>query len=350
MKKISISAIDLFCGVGGLTHGLIKEGIPVKAGVDNDVTCRYSYEKNNHTLFINKSVNKVSLNTLNKLYGKDDVKVLVGCAPCQPFSKHTQKNKDRIDDEKWSLLYDFLFLIQEVRPDIVSMENVPQLTNYKIFEDFMEGLESLNYNVSWKIVFCPDYGIPQKRSRLVLLASKLGNVNLIPPTHNKNKYKSVRDAIGKLSSIKDGARSLKDPLHQTFSLSPINKKRIKQSKPGGTWRDWDEELMLKCHKKKSGNTYEAVYGRMEWDKVAPTITTQFYSYGTGRFGHPSQNRALSLREGALLQTFPKYYDFIDPKMPFSFNRIGKHIGNAVPVRLGKIIGKSINKHLRGVYE
>lgn len=128
----------------------------------------------------------------------------------------------------------------------------------------------------------------------------------------------------------------------------MNLKRIRQSKPGGTWRDWDEELLSPCHKKKSGKSYSGVYARMSWDSLAPTITTQFYNYGTGRFGHPEQDRALSLREGALLQTFPQDYDFIDPELPFSIKRFGMHIGNAVPVRLGKIIGDSIIKHLEGV--
>ena len=109
--------------------------------------------------------------------------------------------------------------------------------------------------------------------------------------------------------------------------------------------DWDDELRLNCHKKKSGGTYKAVYGRMEWNKPSPTITTQFYSYGTGRFGHPKQNRAISLREGALLQTFPEDYKFFLKEDNIFFSEIGRHIGNAVPVELGKVIGESIKKHI-----
>jgi DNA (cytosine-5)-methyltransferase 1 len=150
-----------------------------------------------------------------------------------------------------------------------------------------------------------------------------------------------------LEPIKDGETSIEDPLHRASKLSSINKKRICQSRPGGTWRDWDRELRASCHLKPSGKSYVSVYSRMEGDKPAPTITTQFYNFGTGRFGHPDQDRALSLREGALLQTFPKYYKFIDPNHPFSIKCLGKHIGNAVPVKLGKIIGKSIMKHLEG---
>ena len=348
--SVSIKAIDMFCGAGGLTHGLIKSGIPVVAGFDVDETCRYAFEKNNDSIFINKDIRDLTKRDLEKFYGGADIRILVGCAPCQCFSKHTKKNKSRSKDEKWRLLYSFSALIKVVNPDIVSMENVGEIKKHRVFKDFVKNLEAEGYFVSWTLVYCPDYGIPQNRRRLVLLASKLGDIGIIPKTHSPSRYRTVRNAIGKLTTIKDGAISLKDSLHRSWKLSHINKKRIRKSLPGGTWRDWDEKLRCKCHRKDSGQTYSAVYGRMEWDKPAPTVTTQFYSYGTGRFGHPMQNRALSLREGALLQTFPKYYDFIDPKQPIYFSRIGTHIGNAVPVRLGVIIGRSIKKHIKDYNE
>ena len=136
-----------------------------------------------------------------------------------------------------------------------------------------------------------------------------------------------------------------DPLHRSSALNEKNLRRIQASVPGGTWRDWDEELRCECHKKTSGRTYGSVYGRMSWDAIGPTITTQFYNYGTGRFGHPEQDRALSLREGALLQTFPVDYDFINPDVRFVLSDVARHIGNAVPVRLGEVIGESIINHL-----
>jgi DNA (cytosine-5)-methyltransferase 1 len=346
--SVSVAAIDLFCGVGGLTHGLIKAGISVVAGIDIDKTCRYAFEKNNNSTFINKSVRKLTKQDLGKLYCKADIKILVGCAPCQCFSKHTQKNKTRSKDGKWKLLNSFSNLVASVKPDIVSMENVGEIQKHKVFEDFVKELRSMSYSVFWEVIYCPNYGIPQNRRRLVLLASKLGKIGIVPPTHPPSRYKTVRDVIGKLEKIKDGGSSSRDSLHRAWCLASINKKRIGQSQPGGTWLDWDEELRAPCHRKESGHSYSAVYGRMSWDKPGPTITTQFYSYGTGRFGHPVQDRALSLREGALLQTFPKYYDFIDPEQPFSFTRIGTHIGNAVPVRLGVIIGRSILRHLQEV--
>lgn len=348
-KKLSIAAVDIFCGVGGLTHGLIKSGIPVLAGVDLDESCRYAYEKNNKAKFVHKNIKELTATELNNFYNDGDTRILVGCAPCQPFSKHTQKNKERDRDEKWRLLYYFLNLIKETKPVIVSMENVPQITKYKIFNDFVNGMEDEGYTVSWHTVFCPDYGIPQNRTRLVLLASILGDITLLPPTHQPDEYRTVADTIGSLESIEAGSCSEKDFLHRSATLKPINLERIKRSTPGGTWKDWDEALRSQCHKKESGKTYSSVYSRMKWDRPSPTITTQFYSFGTGRFGHPHQDRAISLREGAILQTFPRKYKFLDKRTPVSFKKIGVYIGNAVPVRLGVIIGRSINKHLMEYY-
>lgn len=341
----TVSAVDIFCGIGGLTHGLIKAGIPVIAGIDSDETCKYSYETNNNALFIKSDVRNLKGDDVKSLLGNADFKVLVGCAPCQCFSKHTQKLKNRNRDEKWNLLDSFSSLISDVLPHVVSMENVAEIRRHRIFEDFVKELTALGYYLFGEVIYCPDYGIPQNRRRLVLLASKLGEIEIVPPTHPPSRYKTVRDAIGKLEEIEDGASSSKDPLHKTYRLSPINKKRIEQSKPDGTWLDWDKKLRAPCHNKKSGRTYSGVYGRMSWNKPAPTITTQFYSFGTGRFGHPEQDRALSLREGALLQTFPKYYDLIDPNGTNSFSVLGTHIGNAVPPRLGYIIGKTIKEHI-----
>lgn len=349
-EKIRYSAVDLFCGIGGLTHGLIKAGIPVNAGIDIDESCRYAYETNNRTRFMNIDVRDIPGEVILKLFPEGDIKVLAGCAPCQPFSKHTQKIKNRQDDEKWGLLYSFMDLIDAIQPEIVSMENVTQIVYQEVFKDFVKRLRSLEYCVFWKSVFCPDYGIPQTRTRLVLLASRLGEIKLIPVTHPPTRYRTVRSAIGSLEPIKDGESSIKDPLHHSPTLSPINKERIRRSTAGGTWRDWDKKLVSPCHTRSTGKTYCSVYARMEWDKPAPTITTQFYGFGTGRFGHPEQDRALSIREGALLQTFPKSYKFFDNKNSLSIKALGVHIGNAVPVRLGTVIGRSIIEHLRGNYE
>jgi DNA (cytosine-5)-methyltransferase 1 len=178
-----------------------------------------------------------------------------------------------------------------------------------------------------------------------LLASKLGEIKLLSPKDYRCKRKTVKDVIGKLPPLEAGSFDSKDALHQSSTLSATNYKRILVSKPGGTWRDWPEYLIADCHKKKSGKTYPSVYGRMCWDEPSPTITTQFFGFGNGRFGHPEQNRALSLREGAMLQSFPKNYKFTPPGDPINKKLLGRLIGNAVPVKLGEVIGKSILKHV-----
>lgn len=339
-------AVDLFCGIGGLTYGIRKTGITVAAGIDIDSTCQYAYEENNDSVFINKGVEEIKKEEIECYYPKGCTKILMGCAPCQPFSTYSLRyTKEGPKDEKWKLLYYFRDLVKEIQPEVISMENVPQLVKKEVFSDFVKGLEEQGYHVSWQIVNCADYGVPQSRSRLVLLASKIGDIHLIAPLYNSKNYITVKDAIGNLPRIKDGEVCKTDSLHRASKLSKVNKKRIRESVPGGTWKDWDESLQLPCHKKSTGKGYRAVYGRMEWEKPSPTITTQFYGYGNGRFGHPEQDRAISMREGAILQSFPPDYRFIDVDHPQTNRQIGVHIGNAVPVKLGEAIGKSILAHL-----
>ena len=339
-------AVDLFCGVGGLTHGLIQSGINVVAGFDIDDSCKFAYESNNDAIFYHKDINELTPEELIQLYPENSIRLLTGCAPCQPFSKYTKRyRKDGHTDDKWRLLYSFANLVTQTQPHIVSMENVPELARETVFIDFVNSLEQLDYHVDWRIVYCPDYGVPQHRKRLVLLASRFGEINFIPPQYTPENYLTVRSAIGNLPPIIDGEAHENDPIHTSSKLSETNQLRMRQSVPGGTWRDWDESLQLNCHKKPSGRSYSAVYGRMKWDEPSPTITTQFYGYGNGRFGHPEQNRALSLREGAILQSFPPDYRFIEESMNFSRKGLGTHIGNAVPVNLGRAIGISIQNHL-----
>lgn len=340
----SIGVVDLFCGAGGLTHGFEKAGLPVKAGFDIDEHCQFPYEHNNKAKFILQDVESVSGSDLADHFSGSSFKVIAGCAPCQPFSTYSRRYKDK--KSKWKLLMDFARLVQECEPEIVSMENVLQLKHHQVFEEFINKLEQLNYFFESYEVNCLDYGVPQSRKRLVLLASKFGKINLIPPTYDPKSYKTVRETIEHLEPLSAGQASKIDSLHQCSKLSELNLRRIRASKPGGTWRDWPEDLVAKCHLKKSGKTYPAVYGRMEWDKPSPTITTQCFGFGNGRFGHPEQDRAISLREAALLQTFPAEYQFVKPNDPVVFDRIGRLIGNAVPVKLGQVIAQSIINHIK----
>ncbi len=342
-------AIDLFCGAGGLTRGLLDAGISVVAGYDVDDACRYAYEKNNAlAVFHKKDVVNVKGTELRRLYPKNSIRVLVGCAPCVTFSRYTQ-GMDRKRDSKWRLLREFARLIRTVRPHIVSMENVPELQNHSVFADFLGTLEDEGFafptDPAQRVVNCSEYGVAQHRRRLVLLASRLGPIEMVDSTHPGRRNRTVLDVLGSLPSIAAGGQHNSDPMHRASSLSDLNLRRVRCSRPGRTWRDWPNELLADCHTVETGKTYSGVYARMEWHKPSPTITTQFYGFGNGRFGHPEQNRALSLREGAILQSFPRWYAFVEPGSPYSFKRIGRMIGNAVPVRLGKAIGRSIMAHL-----
>lgn len=345
-----IGVIDLFCGIGGLSHGMYKEGFNIIAGFDIDKTCRYAYEENNKSKFYNQDIKTVTKEQINILFEGYDIKVLAGCAPCQPFSSYAFKVKDK-DKDKYDLLYEFGRLVEEILPDIVTMENVPQIMSFKqkpVFSDFVNLLKRNKYEVDYKTVYCPDYGIPQTRKRIVLLASRLGKISLIPPTHSKKNYKTVRQTIGELPPIEAGEVCSSDSFHRARSLSELNLKRIKSTPINGSWKDWDEDLQLTCHKKKSGKSFMSVYGRMNWDEPAPTMTTLCTGLGNGRFGHPKQNRAISLREAAMFQTFPKKYKFFSPKEEISITKASRYIGNAVPPRLGEITAKSIKIHLNAV--
>lgn len=339
-------AIDLFCGVGGLTHGLVKAGVRVAAGIDIDPDSRYAYEENNAARFIEKDITKVTKQELANLYPADSVRVLAGCAPCQPFSTLSQ-GRDARKDSKWGLLGEFGRLARALQPDYVTMENVPQLRKHTVFTDFVKTLRALDYHVVSDVLYCPEYGVPQERSRLVLLASRHGPISMPAKTHGPASYLTVGETIRKLPPLRAGEQDAHDPIHKAAGLTPINMKRIRASKPGGTWRDWDPELVLPCHRKENGKSWPGVYGRMTWDAPSPTITTEFYNLGSGRFGHPVQNRALSLREGALLQTFPRDYKFIDRREKLSLTGVATLIGNAVPVRLGEVIGRALLSHARG---
>lgn len=348
-SALSATAVDLFCGAGGLTHGLRRAGIRVGAGYDIDEACRFAYEHNNPgATFKSESVEMLTAERLAQHYPEGGTRILVGCAPCQTFSKYTQ-GQDNKADPKWKLLGHFGRLVRELKPDIISMENVPELCRHDVFREFMRVLREEKYHFNDDpeklIVYCPDYGIPQHRRRLVLLASRLGPIELIASTHKPGEYQKVRDALKGLPRLSAGAVSKHDPLHRSSTLTPLNLERIKASKPGGTWRDWPAGLVAKCHRKEQGRTYPSVYGRMERDKPSPTITTQFFGFGNGRFGHPTQARAISLREGAILQSFPRDYQFVESGGDYCFKTIGRLIGNAVPVRLGEVVGKAIKQHL-----
>lgn len=340
-----VVAIDLFCGAGGLAYGLRQAGLRIAAGIDLDPNCKVPIEENCGAVFVQRDVEQVTSTELRTLFGAARIRVMAGCAPCQPFSTYAQSRKS--PDRRWELLKSFQKLVVQVLPEIVTMENVAGLATRDVWHEFVAALELAGYDVKWKVVSCTDYGVPQQRKRLVLIGSRLGPISL-PVGDGGSGAATVADAIRELPPLSAGGRDPDDPLHTASRLSSLNLERVKASKPGGTWRDWPLDLRSPCHRKKSGETYPAVYGRMEWGKPAPTITTQCYGFGNGRFGHPEQNRAISLREAALLQSFPRKYKFTRSADDLTFRHMGTLIGNAVPPKLGEAIGRAIINHVQNL--
>ena len=251
------------------------------------------------------------------------------------------------EDIRWQLLTHFSHLIRETLPDIVSMENVLGLRDTFVYKEFLRTLRECGYYSEKEdgyAVECADYGVPQKRKRLVVLASRHGKIKLLPPPFAKFS-RTVKQAI----SCMEGKTANDDPAHICYNLSEKNVLRIKQSKPGGSWRDWEKILISPCHGVR-GYNFPSSYGRMQWNNPAPTITTQFCYYSCGRFGHPEKNRAITVREAALLQSFKSEYILFDTREKHhpKIKDLARHIGNAVPPELGKFIGKSIIKHLQEI--
>lgn len=201
----NISVVDLFCGAAGLSYGLKQSGLEIAGGIDLDPACRYPFETNIGAQFVEEDIREVSAAALACLFGKAPIKVLAGCAPCQPFSGYTTKR--RTLDGRWELLLEFLRLVREACPDIVTLENVPRLARLPLWGEFVKGLESAGYHVSWAVLDLSKFGVPQQRRRLVLLASRLGHIEL--PIANEGAPCSVRSAIGSTSeSLSNGICSV----------------------------------------------------------------------------------------------------------------------------------------------
>jgi DNA (cytosine-5)-methyltransferase 1 len=338
--------VDVFCGIGGLSLGFKKVGFKITAGIDIDDNARYAYERYTGGRFIKADVAKLESGLVKTLLGTVGPRILIGCAPCQSFSEYNKKGRG----SAWNLLPAFARLVEDADPDIVSMENVARLADHndgRTLRTFVDRLSRAGYNVSWYIVSSADYGISQRRKRLILFGSKYGFVDLIEATHNKEV--TLRQAIGDLPVLRAGGANKKDRYHRAQGLSDVNAQRMKHTTPGGSWRQWPKRLRVACHKTAAGAEFGSVYGRLSWKAIGPTITTQFFKIGTGRFGHPSQLRGLSLREGAILQTFPRNFQFAPPNEEIAFDVIGRLIGNAVPVRLGEIVARSIKRHIEDHY-
>jgi DNA (cytosine-5)-methyltransferase 1 len=269
----------------------------------------------------------------------EGVRLFSGCAPCQPFSRQN-RNQSRTDPRR-NLLRVFQKFVTALHPEFVVVENVPGLQNLDHsgpLSGFLRALTTHGYDYKVDVLRALEFGVPQERKRLVIVASRLGTPVLPQPTHvsTKRPARTVRKTIGRLRSLEDGGIDKYDPDHAAMRLSAANKARIRATPEGGDRRSWDKSLVSDCHLLHGGHT--DAYGRMWWDKPASGLTTRCLSYSNGRFGHPEQDRAMSLREAALLQTFPSSFRFKG-----SLTSRGRQVGNAVPPLMARRIAQALVK-------
>src|ERR1700730_8796145 len=341
-----LKAVDFFCGAGGMSYGLAKAKIKVLAGIDCDASCRETYERNNRPAkFIEKNITKLSPNWLKKklkISRHDDHLIFVACSPCQFWSNvNTDRQKSR---DSAFLLKEFERFVDWFRPGFVVIENVPGLSKKRasLLPQFRRFLRDRKYVFRQGVINSNHHGVPQNRRRYLLVATRV--VRKVDfPTKLKRKP-VVRDFIGRhngFMAITAGHKDTTQFLHTAAALSKKNFRRIKGTPPnGGTRNSWknNADLQIPAYKNKDG-IFRDVYGRMYWNRPAPTITTRFNSLSNGRFGHPTENRAISLREGATLQTFPRSYHFFGT----AESAIARQIGNAVPPRFARRIGRHLFK-------
>ncbi|MFB9246080.1 DNA cytosine methyltransferase [Massilia antarctica] len=340
-----IRVFDFFSGCGGTSSGLGQAGMEIAMGLDIDPDSADSFRANfPRSTFLLGDIREMDADVLSPLIGKRKSPLLFcGCAPCQPFSK--QNRNQSAEDPRRDLLGEFSRFVERWLPEYVFIENVPgmQKVNGKSgpFHKFNQLLSRLGYSFASQVVPAMSFGVPQTRKRLVLLARLNGPISIPPATHGPSgkPYTTVRDAIGHLPPILAGGTHPSDMHHQSAELSELNLLRIAHTPEGGGRESWPEGLKLDCHRTHSGHS--DVYGRLAWDKMASGLTTRCISYSNGRFGHPEQNRALSVRETALLQTFPDNYLFAG-----NLASRARQIGNAVPPAMSLAVGKHFLKEVR----
>ncbi|WP_157043351.1 DNA cytosine methyltransferase [Rhodopseudomonas palustris] len=340
-------AIDLFSGGGALTLGLKTAGFRVVSAVEVEQHAFATYKANHPEVFAYKQdVRTVDGQSLSMHAPRRKIDLLAGCPPCQGFTSLT--SKWRRQDPRNNLVREMSRLVQEIRPRAVMMENVPRLasTGRDLLDGFIVDLKKAGYRVAWDVLQVADYGTPQARKRLVLLAGRGFDIDLPPATHSSTSgfdlppWKTVRDTIGGLpppSDFVDVRHTMGNRVadwHVVRKLSPENQKRIKRAKPGASWQSIPEALRPNCHR--GGYVgFGNVYGRMSWDEVSPTITAGCATFSKGRFGHPEAHRTISIREAALLQEIPDYYLIDTPHI----DQACSIIGNALPCGFAAVMAR-----------
>lgn len=332
-----LNAVDLFSGCGGLSEGLKQAGFKVMASVEVDKNAIKAYSMNHpHTVLFEDDIRKLNTKNILKLLKGDPLHLLAGCPPCQGFSSLRKLNrKSAVRDKRNSLIDEYYRFVEELNPLTIMLENVPGIVDYTLFKAIIRKLKKLGYNLAYKVVNVANYSIPQRRKRLVLVGSKLCKIDV---AEGVNTITTVKDSFRKLTEINKN-----DELHKIY---PNHSKHIQKMislvpKNGGSRKDLPKKYQLECHKKKNVG-FNDVYGRLHWDRVSSTITGGCLNPSKGRFLHPEEDRCISAREAALLQTFPINYKFPTdiPKVELALL-----IGNALPPEFSRIQAKNIYQHI-----
>ncbi len=331
------NSIDLFSGVGGLTEGMHQAGFQTKIAIEIVEEAVVGFKLNHlKTEVLQKDIRLIKKEELIELLKGDRIHLLAGCPPCQGFSSIRRLNRESVSDHRNDLVLEYLRLVKEHLPYTIMMENVPALKDYILFKEVVSSLEQIGYNIDVDVVNVKDYGVPQRRKRLVMVGSLLGPIKIARSTNEKT---TVRNAIGGLESIEkttDDLHKIKmqhsDKILNRISLTPKN---------GGSAKDLPQEYNLKCHQK-TNIGFNDVYGRLRWDDYSTTITGGCLNPSKGRFLHPEENRVISPREAALLQSFPINYKF-----PTNISKaaLALLIGNALPPKFSYVQSLNIKNHL-----
>lgn len=337
----SLTIIDIFCGCGGSSYGFKLAGFDIKAAIDKNRLATETYKLNfpDSSVLMQEIVPTEAESVAHDLLTAADLEVgectvLLACPPCQGFCR---LSRDGVNDPRNKLVLALSKIVAVIKPEFCVIENVPGLaigSGNAIFHEALEELKFAGYsNLAWEILNAADYGVPQRRRRLLLIASRLGAVSIPEPFDYRRK--TVRETIAQLPAIAAGSVDTTDSLHRSPSASPKVLDRIRSiPKDGGSRKSLPPTLQLECHKKYSG--FCDVYGRMKWDEPSPTITTGCINVTKGRFIHPEQDRAISVREAALLQTFPPDFKFCGTPW-----QVARQIGEAVPVEFALMVAEHI---------
>jgi len=347
-------ALDLFSGGGGLTVGMKNAGFQVAAAVELHPSAFSTYKANHpEVTAFKQDIRTIKADNLLRLCPGGGLDLLAGCPPCQGFCSLTAKYQR--EDPRNELVREMTRMIRELRPKAVMMENVPGLAvkGKPKLEELLATLRELGYEPTWRVLEVADYGVPQRRRRLVLFAGRGFPISLPVPTHSRSgegglpRWRTVADAISGMPEPTTMSRAVaaggprRFGWHVVSDLGTANRKRLEVALPGKAWTDIPEDLRPPCHKG-DYTGFSNVYGRMRWDEPSPTITGGCTTLSKGRFGHPERLRTISVREAALLQTFPSDYIIDTDYMAHACTIVG----NALPCVFAEVLARTCLEALR----